>query len=339
MRLVRYYVLAAVSAAAFAAQGQAQEPARVKFTLDWLIDGQQAPFFLAQAKGYFTQEGVNVTIDAGAGSAAAVQRVASRTYDMGYGDTSALIEHLSSNMDPATRVHAVYLTQDATPAGIMTLKKNNISTPKDLAGKTIGGPVFDAARKLFPIFAKAQAIDPGSVKWQSLQPGLNLTQLVRGQIDAASGFPTFELNRYEAVGLKPEELVMLNYKDYGVQIYGNGILVNSRFMQENQKAVAAFLRAYNRGLKDAIADPEAAVEYVRQRELTLNVADEVKRLKAVINVVATPNARARGLSEPDKERLQRQAEDVGHAFGLQRIPDADEIFNPAFLPPRAERML
>jgi NitT/TauT family transport system substrate-binding protein len=339
MRLVRQYVLAAISAATFVAQAQAQEPARVKFTLDWLIDGQQAPFFLAQAKGYFTQQGVNVTIDGGAGSAAAVQRVASGTYDMGYGDTSALIEHLSKNPDPATRVQAVYLTQDATPAGIMTLKKNNISTPKDLAGKTIGGPVFDAARKLFPIFAKAQGIDPASIKWQSLQPGLNLTQLVRGQIDAASGFPTFELNRYEAVGLKVEELVMLNYKDYGVQVYGNGILVNARFMQENPKAVAAFLRAYNRGLKDAITDPEAAVEYVRQRELTLNVADELKRLKAVINVIATPNARARGLSEPDKERLQRQAEDVGHAFGLQLIPDAEEIFNPAFLPPRAERML
>jgi NitT/TauT family transport system substrate-binding protein len=339
MRLIRHCVLAAISAGIFALQAQAQEPARVKFTLDWLIDGQQAPFFLAQAKGYFTQEGVSVTIDAGAGSAAAVQRVGSRTYDMGYGDTSALIEYLANNADPATRVHAVYLTQDATPAGIMTLKKNNISTPKDLVGKTIGGPVFDAARKLFPIFAKAQAIDPASIKWQSLQPGLNITQLVRGQIDAASGFPTFELNRYEAVGLKAEELVMLNYKDYGVQIYGNGILVNARFMQENPRAVAAFLRAYNRGLKDAIADPPAAVEYVQQREGTINVGDELKRLKAMINVIATPNARARGISEPDKGRLQRQAEDVGSGFGLQRIPDGEEIFNPAFLPPRTERML
>lgn len=337
MRLVRHSLLAALSAAALAVQ--AQEPLRVKFTLDWLIDGQQAPFFLTQARGYFTQQGVNVTIDAGAGSAAAVQRVASRAYDMGYGDTSALIEHLSKNPDPAVRVHAVYLTQDATPAGIMTLKKNNISSPKDLAGKTIGGPVFDAARKLFPVFAKAQGIDPASVKWQSLQPGLNLTQLVRGQIDAASGFPTFEFNRYEAVGLKPEELVMFNFKDYGVKIYGNAILVNARFMQESPKAVAAFLRAYNRGLKEAIADPEAAVEIVRQREPTLNAADEVKRLRAVINVIATQHARASGLSEPDKARVQHQAEDVAHALGLERIPDAEQIFNPAFLPPRAERML
>src|SRR5262245_8333568 len=58
MRLIRHYILFAIAAATFAAEAHAQEPARVKFTLDWLIDGQQAPFFLAQAKGYFTHQGV-----------------------------------------------------------------------------------------------------------------------------------------------------------------------------------------------------------------------------------------------------------------------------------------
>ena len=153
--LIAFLSLAAL---AISSHGFAQELARIKFTLDWVIDGQQTPFFLTQGKGYFAQQGVSVSLDAGAGSAAAVQRVASGTYDMGYGDTSTLIEYLSRNPDSATGVQAIYITQDATPAGIMTLKKYNISTPKDLAGKAIGGPVFDSARKLFPIFARAQGI-------------------------------------------------------------------------------------------------------------------------------------------------------------------------------------
>jgi NitT/TauT family transport system substrate-binding protein len=304
-----------------------------------VIDGQQTPFFLTLGKGYFAQQGVNVTLDAGTGSAAAVQRVATGTYDMGYGDTSALIEHLSKNQDPAVRVQAVYMTQDATPAGILTLKKYNITSPKDFTGRTIGGPVFDSARKLFPIFAKAQGIDPASVKWQNLQPGLNLTQLARGQLDAASGFPTFQVGHIEAMGVKPDELVLFNYKDYGVQIYGNAVLVNPKFMQENPKAVTAFLRAYNRGLRETIANPERALEYVVQREPTINVAAELRRLKALVLVIATPNARANGLGDGDKARIQRQAEDVAKAFGLDRVPEADQIFTPAFLPPRAERML
>lgn len=334
-----FLALSPAAACALASIAFAQEPVRLKFTLDWVIDGQQTPFFLTQAKGYFLQEGVNVTLDTGAGSAAAVQRVATGTYDMGYGDTSALIEHLSKNADPAVRVQAVYITQDATPAGIMTLKKYSISTPKDLAGRTIGGPVFDSARKLFPIFAKAQGIDPTSVKWQNLQPGLNLTQLVRGQLEAASGFPTFQIGQMEAMGVKAEELVIFNYKDFGVQIYGNGVLVNPKFMQENAKAVAAFLRAYNRGLKETLANPDAAIEYVRQRDPTINVTTELRRLKALVNFIATPNARANGLGEADKKRMQRQAEDVAKAFGLDKVPEAEQIFNPRFLPPRAERML
>ncbi|HZR68104.1 MAG TPA: ABC transporter substrate-binding protein [Burkholderiales bacterium] len=317
----------------------AQEPVRVKFTLDWVIDGQQAPFFLAQAKGYFAQQGLAVTLDAGAGSAAAVQRVAQGTYDMGYGDTSALIEHLSKTADPSARVQAVYLTQDATPAGFTTLKKLNISKPADLAGRSIGGPVFDSARKLFPIFARAQSIDPASVKWQNLQPGLNLTQLARGQLDAASGFPSLQVGQIEAMGVKAEELVLFNYKDYGVHIYGNAILANPKFMQEKPAAVAAFLRAYNHGLKDTLADPQAAIEFVHQREPTINVATELVRLRALVDFIATPNARTKGLSEPDKARLQRQSEDVARAFGLGKVPEADEIFTPRFLPPRAERML
>ena len=317
----------------------AQETGRVKFTLDWVIDGQQTPFLLTQGRGYFTQQGLNVTLDVGAGSAAAVQRVASGTYDMGYGDTSALIEHLSKDTDPAHRVQVVYMTQDATPAGILTLKKNNIATPKDLAGKTIGAPVFDSARKLFPIFARAQGIDPASVKWQNLQPGLNMTQLARGQVEAASGFPQFMVGNMEAMGVKPDELVLLNYKDYGVNIYGNGVLVNPKFMQENPKAVAAFLRAYNQGVKETIANPDEAIKYVQQREATVNVAVELLRLKALIQFVATPNARANGLGEASRARLQRQSEDVARAFGLDKAPDADQIFTPAFLPPRAERAL
>jgi NitT/TauT family transport system substrate-binding protein len=317
----------------------AQEQPRIKFTLDWVIDGQQTPFFVTQAKGYFAKEGVSVQLDAGAGSAAAVQRVASGTYDMGYGDTSALIEHLSKNPDPAARVQAVYLTQDATPAGIITLKKNNISSPKDLAGRTIGGPTFDAARKLFPIFASAQGIDVTAVKWQTLQPGLNMSLLARGQVEAASGFPSFMVGNMAAMGVSADELVLFNYRDYGVRIYGNGVLVNPKFAQENPQVVAAFLRAYNQGLKDTIANPDESIKYVQQREPTINVSAELLRLKALLQIVATPNARANGLGSGDKARLQRQAQDIAKAFGLERVPDADQIFTPVFLPPHADRVL
>ena len=89
---------------------------RVKFPLDWVIDGQQTPFLLTQGKGYFTQQGVNVTLDAGTGSAAAVQRVATGTYHMGCGDTSALIEHLSRSLGEASKARLQRQVEDVGSA-------------------------------------------------------------------------------------------------------------------------------------------------------------------------------------------------------------------------------
>ena len=205
--------------------GAAAAQTKLRFTLDWVIDGQQTPFLLAERLGYFTGEGLSVVIDAGAGSSLAVQRVASGTYDMGYGDSSSLMEFLANNTSPAARVQAIYMVQESTPSGLMALKKSNIAGPKDLAGRTTAGPVFDPGRKFFPIFAKGQNIDPAAVKWQSVQPGLNFSMLARGQVDVISGFPNFALGTMEVLGVKPEELVIFNYKDYGLQIYGNAILV------------------------------------------------------------------------------------------------------------------
>jgi NitT/TauT family transport system substrate-binding protein len=78
---------------------------------------------------------------------------------------------------------------------------------------------------------------------------------------------------------------------------------------------------------------------VREREATINVAAELQRLKALVEIIATPGVRKRGLSEVDMERVQRQSEDVAKAFGLERVPAAEEVFSPAFLPPRTDRAL
>lgn len=339
----RGLIVAAFSIAAAIGHLQAdaqQPPAKIKFSLDWVIDGQQSPFLLTHAKGYFTQAGLNVTIDAGAGSGLTVQRVASGTYDMGYGDISSLIEFLGNNPgNPSSRVQAVYMVQESTPAGVMTLRKNHIASPKDLVGRTVGAPVFDSGRKLFPIFAQAQKLDAAGVKWQNVQPGLTYSMLARGQVDAISGFPSFAIGTMETLGVKASEIVAFNYKDYGVQLYGNAILVNPRFMQDHPAAVAAFLRAYNRGLKDTIANPEEGIRYAKQREPLINETAELKRLKALIEFIATPTARSNGLGAVNKLRLENQVADVVRAFGLKSTPNPDQIFNSSFLPPRSERAL
>jgi NitT/TauT family transport system substrate-binding protein len=127
-----------------------------------------------------------VTVDAGNGSGAPVHRVASGTYDMGFADLAALMEFHANNPDAPNKPVAVMMVYNNTPAAVMALKKSGIKTPADLNGKKLGAPVFDAGRRGFPIFQKANGI--GAVTWTSMDPPLRETMLARGDVDAITGF-------------------------------------------------------------------------------------------------------------------------------------------------------
>ena len=314
----------------------AQAPTKLRCTLDLRFEGQLAMFMMAKAKGYYEKEGLDVQLDSGAGSTAAITRIVGGSHDIGTGDITALIEFLGNNPGP-TRLQAVYLIYNSTPFMVHALKKSGIARPQDLAGKTIGAPVFDAARKSFPIFARQVGLDPKSVTWTNTDAAVRETMLARGELIAATGF---EVNRLTLVarGVKEEEIVMFRYADYGVKLYGNSILASKRLIDENPKAVAAFVRASNRALVDTIANPEEAVKSVKQFDPLADEARELAKLKLTLRSIDTPFARSNGLGEIRKLELENQVEDVATTFNLQSRPNPDLIFNSEFLPPRAERL-
>jgi len=137
----RRFFLAASAAAtlaapnAFAQGGGKLTP--LKFTLDFRINGQTAPFFLAHSKGYYRDEGLDVTIDTGAGSVASITRIASGVYQMGLGDISSLVEFNAQN--PGTpMVQAVYQYYNRAPFVIIGRKDRGVTNDfKSLAGKKV----------------------------------------------------------------------------------------------------------------------------------------------------------------------------------------------------------
>lgn len=313
---------------------------KISFQLDWRFEGPASLFLLAKAKGYFQQEKLDVTIDAGNGSANAVNRVASGAYQMGFADLAALIEFIGNNPTAPAKPVAVMMVYDATPAAVFSLKKANIKKPADLVGKKVGAPVFDAGRRAFPIFARANGIDPSKVAWTSMDPPLRETMLARGDVDAITGFYFTSLLNLNARGVKDEEIDVMQFPAHGVALYGNAIIASEQFVKEKPEAVRGFLRAFTKAVRDVLADPDASIRYVKERDALVDEALEKRRLRlAIDSVIATSVAKSDGIGGTTPQRLSDMIGQVSTVFEVKSKVAPEQVFNPAFLPPRAERMV
>ncbi len=329
----RAFAAAALTCALPAALAQ-ETP--IKFQLDWRFEGPAALFLVPATKGYFKAEKLGVTIDAGNGSGGTVTRVASGAYDMGFADLAALMEFHANNASAPSKPVAVMMVYNNTPAAVLALKKSGIKTPADLNGRKLGAPVFDAGRKAFPIFAKANSVT--GVTWTSMDPPLRETMLVRGDVDAITGFSFTSLLNLEARGVKADDVVVLPYPAFGVKLYGNVIIVGEEFLKRNPEAVKAFLRAFTKGVKDVIADPKAGIATVKERDGIIDEALELRRLKLALDAtVLTPDAKAEGFGNALGPRLTLMASQVSDAFATKERIKADAVWNGGFLPSDAER--
>src|SRR4051794_25507069 len=125
--------MALATAAMVGSPASAQQA--IKFSLDFKFEGPAAPFLVAIDKGYFKAEGLDVTIDTAAGSLEPINRVASGTYDMGFGDINSLIKFRDQN--PAAALKAVYMVYNKPSFAVVGRKSLGIAKPKDLEGKTL----------------------------------------------------------------------------------------------------------------------------------------------------------------------------------------------------------
>ena len=316
------------------AQGSLQ---KFKFNLGWKVEATAAGFLLAQQRGYYKDAGVDVTIDTGNGSAAAISLVGSGAYDCASADLATMIEFNVNN--PQAKLAAVAIQYDLNPNSILVRKDGPIKKPADLAGKTILGQPFNASRKLFPVFAKAQGFDATGVKWENVAPDIGDTRFVKGDFDASAYFYFTGLLNLKARGMGPEQITMFRFSDYGMKSYGNGLVANAKSM-EQAEAMKAFVKATTRGWIDAIADPKAGAAAVKTREPLANEEIEFERLKLIVDgSMKTAGTRSHGWGAATHERLQATIAETVDAFGLKSTPAVADIWTDRFLPAAADRKL
>ncbi len=331
-------LLLATALAAGAAIGPASAAdTDIKFSLDFKFEGPSAPFLLPIDKGYYKAEGINVTVDTAAGSLEPINRVASGTYDMGFGDINSLIKFRDAN--PTVPLKAVFMVYNKPPFSIVGRKSRGISDPKSLEGKKLGAPAPDGAYAQWPIFVQANGIDASKVTIENVGFPVREPMLAAGQVDAITGFSFSSFINLKDKGVPVDDIVVLLMADYGVNLYGNAIIVNPKFAAEKPEAVKGFLRAFVKGLKETVQSPSTAVDSVMKRNDIAKKPVELERLNlALRDNIATAEVKANGYGGIDNTRFTKAIEQIGLTYKWKgTAPKTEDIFDASFLPAAADR--
>ncbi|MGI0493076.1 ABC transporter substrate-binding protein [Alkalinema pantanalense CENA528] len=310
----------------------------IKVNPSWLLQGDNAPITLAIERGYFAEEGLDVKLERGYGSSDTITKVAAGQFEIGFGDIYSMIEFNAKN--PNDSVVAVAVPYNRSPFSIVTLKSSNINDPKGLAGKKLGAPAGDAPRRIWPVLASQLGLKPDSVEWITMEPKLREAFLLKGDVDAVSGFATTVVPSLEKAGKKPEEFNVFYYTDYGLDLYGNAIVVKKAFLDQNPEVVKSFLRAYVKGFQDTLKDPVAALASVTKAgDALMDANAEKRRLQiALQQLYVTPESEKVGVGGIDPARLEKTIQQVATVLGVEP-PPVDKVFNAGFLPSEDQRKL
>jgi NitT/TauT family transport system substrate-binding protein len=324
-----FAVLSAVTAAA--------ETKNVRIMMDWIIQGTHAPFFVAQDKGYFKEQGVIVdAIDAGKGATNVAVSVAGGVYQFGWVDLPSMIRFNAAN--PASPLVAVYMSFDASPLAVITRKDAGIRKPIDLDGKKIAGGPGTAVHDTISILLKAADAESVKINWVAVQPQLFGPMLKRGEVDGTGGFTNSNIPAALELGFTLEDLFVIKYSDFGADMYGLALVTTKKFADENPQTVRGVVSALNQGTKDTIASPQKALELLKRNDPMMKLDIEKVRLDIALGLTNTPHVMKSGLSSVTPEKLKKTIDAMVAAYQLRVSPDPASVYTDQYLPPVAERM-
>jgi len=326
-RLVAAALGAALTATAWSPGAQAQER-DIRFVLDFISLGRHAPWYVAVGKGYFKEEGLNVSIMPSKGTADAILQVVSGVAEMGFIDIPSLVASGSA----AASIKIVAVNYQKPPYCVFSLDPGaNIREPKQMANLELGSSTASFLPRIMQAFMEMNGVDSKTLKVINIDGASRVPMLAARKVASVDQFLMSEPAIRRAVtDAKP---VCMFLGDFGLDIYSNSIGTTEDFLTKNPDVVKKFVRAALRGWQYALAHPQEAAQIQLQYVKALNpeiIAEEVDILK---RIAITPDVQKNGFGTVSLDKMKRTVDFMNSNIEIKGDKlTAEQIYRPGFLP-------
>jgi len=294
----------------------------IRVQLQWYDQAQFIGFYVAQEKGYYASENLDVQLVPGGFGIPPIRSVFSGEADIGIATGDRVLIRAAERGD----ILAFATVFPRSIACFISHVDQPVRRPADFKGKRVGVyPGFDSETILELILHK-HSIPKDQV---AIQPAGPLQGFKSRQIDV---FPAYEIN--EPLKFQPGEIVIFRPEDHGVQFYSDTLFTTREFALANRDAIASFTRASIRGWNYAMQNPEEAIQiFSRYTAGSLNVdqvgtmAHQRRMLGLITNILQEQPASRRLLMDP--KRWEAMAESMTSAGMLQSTSQSslDDAFD------------
>jgi NitT/TauT family transport system substrate-binding protein len=329
MRVIVAAGVAIISAATLAPTALALD--KVHFQYSWIPTGEYAPISAGLEKGFFTEQGIELTYASGRGSGDAVKKVATGGAIVGDGDISAVMAARSREKAP---VKCLMSQHAMAPHSVFVLESSGINTIKDLVGKTLVTTPGNSHYLYFPLVAKLNGLAPDSVKWVNSDATAMAPMLISGRVDGAPLFAThyyYQNKQAEKVGKK---IKVIPYADYGFKIYSYCWLATEESIRTNGDVIRRFLLAVRKSYLWAKDNLEETAKLHNKRHPDVDVDDAMGSMRIMYQYMFPQGMTADAFGYFEPERLKETYRVVAMAQDLDPTSDPAQFIDTSLLPPR-----
>ena len=292
--------------------------------LNWTPTADHSPFYYAKAQGWYEKAGIDLTIETGKGSGVSALKVGSGGSPFGIADLATMLVARGKGADDVA-VMSIYANTGQT---FYWLKTYGVNGVKDFPGHKIGNPPGDASRVMWPAFAKTVGIAPDSVNFVNIGPTAKIAALKTHTVDIISDF-------YNEHDLKLKEfggdLGFLNWKDMGLNPYGNSLIVNGEFLKKNPRLVQDFVQISQKAFAACVANVDPCLKALLDQVSGLDEQVQRNQWERIKYLMTDEFTTTKALGWIDGERMKKDYDLVQTYLGMEKPFPVENAFTTKML--------